>query len=231
LREGIVRNRQFIQRALVLIAASMLSACASAPPPTAPIPTVYRIGAPDVLRITVLPEPAIERGATVRPDGFITVDLIGDVKASGRTSKDVAEDIEKRIARFKRDARATVSVERAQSNTVAIFGEVGREGSLALTQETRVADAIARQGGMGFLAWSARVRLIRSDGEATTVSRVDMSAIMRGDLATNALLQGGDIIVVPPTPIGEFGYFVQSILFPFTSVMGPASSVARLTGF
>lgn len=220
-----------MQRALALIVVSMLSACASAPPPSAPIPTLYRIGAPDVLRITVLPDPAIERTATVRPDGFITVDLIGDVKASGRTSKEIGEDIEKRIARYKRDARATVSVERAQSNTVAIFGEVGREGSVQLTQETRVADAIASQGGMSFLAWSSRIRLIRTNGETTTVSRVDMNAILRGDLATNALLQGGDILIVPPTPIGEFGYFIQSILFPFTSVMGPASSVARVIGW
>ncbi|MEE3331036.1 MAG: hypothetical protein VX246_09220, partial [Myxococcota bacterium] len=98
-------------------------------------------------------------------------------------------------------------------------------------QQTRASDAIARQGGLSMLAWDSRIRLIRSDGETTTVSRIDMAAIQRGDLSTNVLLQGGDIVVVPATPIGEFGYFLQSILFPFTSVIGPASSVARIAGF
>ena len=224
-------NQHFIQRALALVLISAFAGCASAPPPTAPIPALYRIGPPDQLSINVLPDPAISRRATVRPDGYITFDLIGDVKAAGRTTREITEDIEKRIARYKRDARATVSVEIAQSNTISIFGEVTREGSLPLSQQTRVSDAIARQGGLSMLAWETRIRLIRSDGKTTTVSRIDMAAIQRGDLSTNVLLQGGDIVVVPATPIGEFGYFLQSILFPFTSVIGPASSVARIAGF
>lgn len=220
------------QRAPRAVAALALAAvafgCAAAPPPVAPIPSAYRIGAPDELDIRVLPDPMIQRTATVRPDGYITFDLIGDVKAAGRTTKEIADDIEQRIARFKRDARATVSVERAQSNQVSIFGEVGREGTVPLTQQTRAADAIARLGGMGFLAWESRVRLIRTDGEQTTVSRIDMAAIQRGDLSTNVLLEGGDIIVVPPTPLGQFGYALQSLLFPFTSIAGPGATAASI---
>ena len=215
------------RRAVAAVLATLLAGCATAPPPVAPIPTTYRIGAPDVLDIRVLPDPLIQRSATVRPDGYITFDLIGDVKAAGRTTQEIAEDIERRVARFKRDARATVSVERAQSNQVSVFGEVGREGTVPLSQQTRIADAIARQGGMGFLAWESRVRLIRTDGETTTVKRINMAAIQRGDLSTNVLLQGGDIIVVPPTPLGQFGYIMQSILFPFTSIAGPGASAAN----
>lgn len=228
IRIGSPAHHVAMRRVAVAVATALLAGCASAPPPVAPIPSAYRIGAPDVLDIRVLPDPMIQRTATVRPDGYITFDLIGDVKAADRTTEEIATDIEQRIARFKRDARVTVAVERAQSNVVAVFGEVGREGTVALTQQTRVADAIARQGGMGFLAWESRVRLIRTDGEQTTVMRVNMAAIQRGDLSTNVLLEGGDIIVVRPTPLGQFGYLIQSILFPFTSIAGPGASAANI---
>lgn len=213
-----------------LLAILFLGACASqAPQPPLPTPETYRVGAPDVLAIHVLPDPAIMRTVTVRPDGFITFDLIGDVEAGGRTTAQIAEDIQRRIGRFKRDASVTVSVEAARSNVVSIYGEVGQVGLMALTTQTRVSEAIASRGGPTFLAWNSRVRVIRNQGDETEVFQVDLGAIQEGDLATNLLLEGGDVVVVPVTPIGRFGYFMQQFLFPFSQVIGPSLAAANLS--
>ena len=91
------QRRRSISLGAALTALCLFAACSTAPPPVAPIPSTYRIGAPDNLVVRVLPEPMIERVVTVRPDGYITFDLIGDVKAGGRTTSEIAEDIEARI--------------------------------------------------------------------------------------------------------------------------------------
>ena len=84
--------------------------------------------------------------------------------------------------------------------------------------------------GPQFTAWKSRVRVIRNEGEDTKVFTVNLSAIQKGNLASNMLLEGGDIIVVPPTPIAQFGYFLQQILFPFQQTLGPGLAGANLAG-
>jgi len=225
-------TRRSASLVLALAASLLLGACASkgGPPPAIPTLETYRVGAPDVLAIHVLPDPQILRTVTVRPDGFVTFDLIGDVKAGGRTTTQIAEDIQRRISRFKRDANVTVSVEAARSNVVSIYGEVRSMGLLALTTQTRVSEAIASRGGETFLAWKKRIRVIRNRGGDTEIFKVDLGAIQDGDLTTNMLLEGGDIIVIPATPIGRFGYFLQQILFPYQQVLGPGLAGANLAG-
>jgi len=223
-------TRNSIFRA-ILAASLLLGGCAShplSPMPVSPQPETYRVGAPDLLSIQALPDPVMMRTVTVRPDGFITFDLIGDVEAAGRTCTEIAEDIASRLSRFKRDASVTVSVEAARSEVVAVYGEVGRVGTMPLTTQTRVGEAIAAMGGTTFTAWKSRVRVIRSDGEQTEVFGVDLGDIQDGNLATNVVLRGGDIIVVPPTPIARAGYFLQTILFPYQQVLGPGLGAANL---
>jgi protein involved in polysaccharide export with SLBB domain len=162
---------------LLLLACAGAVACAGPrPPPASPARSTYRIGAPDHLRIKILPDPAIEQDAVVRPDGMISVDLIGDVQATGRTAGQIAAEIENRIARFKRSASVTVSVLNARTNTVVIYREDGRGAAIELAKETRVAEAIAQAGGYSFLSRRAKVRVIRTDGEATEVLRVNLAA-------------------------------------------------------
>lgn len=216
---------------MALAAILALAACASNPPPPMPMPDTYRVGAPDVLTVLVLPDPAISRTVTVRPDGFITMDLIGDVEAAERTSAQIAEDIESRVARFKRDASVTVSVEAARSKVISIYGEVARVGTMPLITQTRISEAIAAVGGPEFTAWKSRVRVIRTRGGETNVFQVNLGAIEKGDLATNMLLQGGDIVVVPPTPIARFGYFLQTLVFPYQQILSPGLAGANLAGF
>ena len=204
------------------------SCSAPAPLPASPPPETYRVGAPDQLLIQALPDPVISRIVTVRPDGYITFDLIGDVEAAGRTCTQIGEEIARRLGRFKRDADVTVSVEAARSEVVAIYGEVTKVGTIPLVTETRIGDAIAAMGGTTFTAWDTRVRVIRPGKDSTEVLAVNLSDIQEGDLTTNIVLRDGDIVVVPPTPIARVGYFLQTILFPYQQVLGPGLGAANL---
>jgi polysaccharide export outer membrane protein len=206
----------------------MALACAgtATPPPARDVASTYTVGAPDQLHVTVLPDPAIERDLTVRPDGMISLDLIGDVPAAGRTIGEIAADVERRISRFKRDASVTVSLVTAQSNSISVLGEVRTPQSFALFKDTRVAEAIAHVGGPVFTGSTRYVRVVRSGGGETVVYRVNLNAIQSGDLRTNILLAEGDIVYVPPTFWARIGYVVQAVLFPFNPLLGIGTTVA-----
>jgi len=209
----------------------MATACSTvspAPPPKVSDHESYRVGAPDRLTVTILPDPRIENTVTVRADGMISVDLIGDVPASGRTVLEIAADIQKRIARYRRNPSVTVALVESESTEIILLGEVMRPGAFPLAKQTRVAEAIATVGGLtawGF-ASGRNVRLIRTADGETAVHKVDMTAIGEGDLRTNAVLVAGDIIYVPSTFWAKVGYVFNAVLFPFQPFMGVANSAA-----
>jgi len=204
--------------------------CASppAPPPQAPPVEGYVVGAPDDLRINILPEPEIEREVRVRPDGMISIDLIGDVQAAGLTPTQIAHSIQEKISRFKRDASVSVTVEDSPSQYVTVYGEVGTPGTFSLTAETRVSEAIGQVGGTRPFASLNKIRVIRTDGKKTHVLRVRLSDISKGDLTTNFVVEEGDLIVVPPTVLARIGYAVQMVFFPFQPVISGAASVGAV---
>lgn len=208
--------------------AALSVGCASytpAPPPPAGA-DAYLVGAPDQLAVTVLPEPAIVENAVVRPDGEITIQLIGDVQAAGRTPNEIAEEIEQRIGRFKRGARATVAVVSAQSTAVTVLGEVRAPSAFPLLKQTRVAEAIGATGGTTIFANLDEIRVLRSSGSDVRVIPVNLAAIRDGDLATNIVLAQGDIVYVPPSIFAKIGYAVQAVLFPIQPALGIANSTA-----
>lgn len=205
----------------LLLALALLGACAgTGANPPAPEAVQYKVGPPDQLQITVLPEPVIERTAVVRPDGMISVELIGDVPAAGRTVTEIAEDIEERISRFKRDADVTVSLQASLSTEITVLGEVNRPSTFPLSRETRIVEAIGLVGGTKVFAAKSRVRVIRSAGASTEVYKVSLNAIEDGDLSQNMLLRAGDIVVVPPTVMASIGYRLSELFFPFSQILG-----------
>ena len=194
------------------------------PPPDEMSFSAYRVGAPDILAVSVLPEPVIARIVTVRPDGMISMDLIGDVPADGRTVDEISADIERRISRYKRDASVTVALEAAASTEITVFGEVNGPAAFPLLKETRVAEAIGQVGGETIFARTSRIRVVRSGGGETAVYLVNLNAIRRGDLSTNIQLVTGDIIYVPPTIFARIGYALNALLLPFQPVLGIVNS-------
>ena len=213
---------------LAALVLSALLGCATTPtpPPQRVSASSYTVGAPDTLHVTILPDPAIERDVTVRPDGMISLDLIGDVPAAGRSIGQIASDVEQRIARFKRGAAVTIALVSAASNSISVLGEVRAPQSFPLLKQTRVSEAIARVGGPVFTGSESHIRVVRSGGGEAVVYRVDLDAIQSGDQRTNIVLAEGDIVYVPPTFWARIGYVVQAILFPFNPLLGLGTTVA-----
>jgi polysaccharide export outer membrane protein len=219
-KQGSIHHLVVVGLAVGLLGAMGCATMNPIPPPKEGTYAAYRVGAPDVLAVSVLPDPVLERSVVVRPDGMISLDLIGDVPAGGRTIDEISSDIEARISRFKRDASVTVSLESAQSTAVTIFGEVRSPTSFPLTKETRIAEAIAMVGGETQFARTAKVRVIRSGGGESAVYIVNLNDIRAGDQTTNMVLASGDIVYVPPTGWARFGYALNALLFPFAPFMG-----------
>jgi polysaccharide export outer membrane protein len=162
----------------------------------------------------------------VRPDGMITIQLIGDVQAAGRTPNEIAGEIEERIGRYKRGARVTVAVSKAESSAVTVLGEVRAPARFAIVKVTRVTEALGYVGGPTPFAQVSGIRVLRPTPHGTVVQPVDFGAIRDGDMSTNFALQGGDIVYVPPTLLAKIGYVVQQIFFPFQPIIGVGQSAA-----
>ena len=191
--------RAGVLAAFVLLVSVGCETVDPAPLPAARIPPPYRIGAPDILLVSVLPEPILEREVVVRPDGFITIDLVGDVKATGRTASEISADVQQRMTRFKRDALVSISVKAALSDAISVFGEVLAPGTFPLEREMRLAEAIGARGGTSKFAAKSRVRVIRMQEGSPLVIQSDFGRIEQGNVSTNVTLQKGDIVVVPPS--------------------------------
>src|SRR5688572_3899116 len=123
----------------LLFAALGALACANPPSPAPDVKYMdYLIGPPDRLTVTILPDPPVVEKVVVRPDGMITIQLIGDVPAGGKTTDQVAIDIQNRIGRFKRGALVTVALSEAESPVISVFGEVRNPTTFALTRQMRI---------------------------------------------------------------------------------------------
>lgn len=193
--------------------------CASGPKGTHPVAAsdaAYRLGSSDRLTIRVLPEPAMELGdVQVRPDGRISVELIGDVQAAGRTTDELAAEIAEKMAEYRQSPSVSVSVMAPASTTISVLGEVKTANSFALERDIRVSEAVALAGGHTELAATSRVRVVRRDGDATTLYLVNLDHVKRGDGATDMVLRRGDVVVVPPAYPVVAGYEIRKALYPF----------------
>jgi len=165
------------------------TAAASSPAPG------YVIGVADVLKINVWKEPDLTLDVTVRPDGMITVPLLGDVAASGRTPASLAGILAADLQRLIESPRVTVSVSQATSARVYVIGQMVRPGEFALLGRMTVLKALALAGGFKDFAKSDSIVIVRED---QSVIPFNYKRVTDGrDVSQNVLLAAGDTIVVP----------------------------------
>ena len=163
----------------------------------------YRIGVDDIVQVSVWRNPELSVTVPVRPDGRISVPLIGDVMAGGRTSQEVAQSIEERLATYVRDPKVAVILTDLRSHEfisrVRVTGAVQQPVSVPYRQGMSVLDAVLAAGGTNEFAAADRTRLYRrsASGAAQTLE-VKLGRILKsGDLETNYPVQPGDVITVP----------------------------------
>ena len=179
-------------------------------PPTAstsalPRPAVdtYHIGVDDMVQVSVWHNPDLSVTVPVRPDGNISVPLIGDVRAGGRTPEDVAADVKQRLTTYLRDPQVAVILTELRSHEylsrVRVTGAVHQPVSIPYRQGMTVLDAVLAAGGTTEFANGDRTSLYRrQDGGGVQPYDIKLDRIMKkGELQSNIPVQPGDIITVP----------------------------------
>jgi polysaccharide export outer membrane protein len=182
----------------------------------------YRIEPPDVITISSPSAPELDgKTRTVGIDGKISLELLGDVKVSRLTPRETASKLEDLLSRYYVDPKVHVRVVGPRSKKIYVLGEVGSQGPMPFTGRDTVLDVLSR-ARLTFLSWGSQVKVIRpsaAPGERRELV-VDVDKIMKtGDTRANFLLQPGDIVYVPPTPLGWVGLRVREVLFPVSPVL------------
>ena len=157
----------------------------------------YVIGASDMIAVTVFKEPTLSGTLLVRPDGMISMPLLGDVKASGKTPLELADEIADKLKKYIQDPNVTVVLNQNNSKIVYMMGEVGKTGPVAMTPGMTLLQAVATAGGLTPYANSKKIYILRTvDGKHEKVP-VHYKAALKGDSSLNLILKPGDTIVVP----------------------------------
>jgi polysaccharide export outer membrane protein len=180
----------------------------AAPAPVAPVPaapgtaagtasTSYVIGSSDMLTITVWKEPTLSGNVLVRPDGMITMSLIGDVQASGLTPLQLADQITAKLKKFIQDPNVSVVVGEVHSKVIYLLGEVGKKGPVEMTSGMTLLDAIAAAGGLTDYANAKKMYILRDEAGKHEKILVHYKEALKGDSQFNLILEPGDTIVVP----------------------------------
>lgn len=162
----------------------------------------YLIGVDDVLQINVWKNPELSVTVPVRPDGKISVPLIGDVLAGGKEPMQVASEVKKSLSRYIREPQVAVILTSLQSHEfisrVRITGAVISPSSLPFRQGMTVLDAMLQAGGTNDFAAANKARLYRKENDVTAQYDIFLDDILHtGQLETNYTLLPGDIITVP----------------------------------
>jgi polysaccharide biosynthesis/export protein len=222
-------TRRFVGILSLLAVVAFSAACAtSAGNPGLPSREAeYHLAPPDELLISVRPEPEIKRVLIVRPDGRISMDLIGDVDVRGRTVEDVRAELTRRLKEFIVQPDVTVALNKSESRTFYIFGEVGRPGAYPLIGDVTALYALGVAGGSTKFADEDDAWLVRPSPEGKLTYPVYYKQITRnGAGATNYVLQPGDVIYMPPTWTAKIGYAIQNFTYPITAILGLGGSQA-----
>ena len=185
-----------------------LTACSSpglneAPPVPDSAATVYKIGEGDALLVNVWKNAEVSGQVTVRPDGMITVPLVGDVTAVERTPAQLSDDISTLLQEYVKIPQVTVTVVNAESSTykrrVRVTGAVNNAITIPHIAGMTVLDLVLEAGGLNEFAAGNRGLLYRKDssGEVTAYSVRVTDILTKGRLGTNYELLPGDVVTVP----------------------------------
>ncbi len=191
---------------VVVLAICSLSALAqtkTAEPQGAPVKSAtddpsYVIGAEDMLNVAVWKEPDFSSTAPVRPDGMVSLPLLGDVQAAGRTPSQLAEDLTVKLKKYIDDPRVTVTVTAINSKRVYVLGEVNHPGTLVMSPNMTVLQAISAAGGLTAYANTKKISILRTEQGKQAKYLFNYKEFIKGsNPEQNIALKSGDTIVVP----------------------------------
>ncbi|MGA3009626.1 MAG: polysaccharide biosynthesis/export family protein [Terracidiphilus sp.] len=161
------------------------------------VPENYIIGASDNITVTVFKEPTLSNSLLVRPDGMISMPLLGDVRAAGKTTSQLADEITVMLKKYIQDPNVTVVLGQVNSKKIYLLGEVAKPGPEEMTPGMTFLQAIATAGGLTQFANSKKIYILRVDGGTERKIPMQYKRALKGDISLNIDLNPGDTIVVP----------------------------------
>jgi polysaccharide biosynthesis/export protein len=162
----------------------------------------YYIGIDDIVSVNVWKNPDLSITVPVRPDGKISVPLVGEVTAGGRTPIDVAAEVTSKLSKYIRDPQVAVILEQLRSHEylsrVRVTGAVRTPSSMSFRQGMTVLDVVLEAGGLNEFASANRTKLFRRTQDKVEAIDIDLADILNdGDMRTNYAIQPGDILSIP----------------------------------
>ncbi|MBA5687265.1 XrtA/PEP-CTERM system exopolysaccharide export protein [Rugamonas apoptosis] len=189
----------------VIFAASLaLAGCAhrpSAPPEATPPLADYTIGAGDMLTINVWRNPEVSLSVPVRPDGKVTTPLVEDMPAAGKTSTQLARDVEKALEKYIQQPMVTVIVTSfvgPYAQQIRVIGQAAKPQALPYRQGMSLMDVLIAVGGVTDFAAGNKANIIRMlDGRQLSVPVRLQDLLRDGDISANVTMLPGDVLVIP----------------------------------
>ncbi len=190
--------------ALFLVQAATFAAEEEAPPPPQDpgiVDSQYLIGPGDTIQVFVWRNPELSVTVPVRPDGKVSTPLVEDIVAVGKTSSQLAREVERVLSEYIRSPQVNIIVTNPVStfNQVKIIGEVASPQSIPYREGLTALDAVLAVGGLTDFAAGNRAKIIRKDqnGKSTEL-RVKLESVVRkGKISENVDLKPGDVLIVP----------------------------------
>lgn len=189
----------------LLLSAAMLAGCAG-PPDLPPGPVVntspdYIIGPLDTLNIFVWRNPELTQTIPVRPDGRISIPLIEDLQAAGKTPTQLARDIEGQLKKYLQEPIVTVIVQNFNGpydRQVRVIGEAAHPQAIAYREHMSVLDVMISVGGLTQFAAGNRATVVRNVNGQQTEFRIRLSDLIKdGDVSANVAMLPGDVLIIP----------------------------------
>lgn len=169
--------------------------------PESSVSAPYLIGPHDTIRVDVWRSPELSITIPVRPDGKITTPLVEDLQASGKTTTQLAREIERALAKYVQNPVVTVIVTRfvgEYSQQIRVIGEAAKPQALPYREHMTLLDVMIAVGGITIFADGNNASIRRYSGGKTQQFRVRLKDLMQdGDLSANLPMRPGDILIIP----------------------------------